>query len=213
MQQKRNKRSAQTAATTNDQDFSQQLQTWLDGDQPKTVGGLIEISADKSLALVCLVLMAVPALPVPTGGLTHVFEIIVMLLAIEMVVGRQTVWLPARWSKRPLGKALAKHTLPALIKRVAWLEARRSSRWPTLPERGLIHRLTGIFIFGLVVAAFFAPPFTGLDTLPSLGAVGLGLGLVLKDSRIWLLGLLVGALGVVVEIGLGGLLIAAIRRI
>ena len=47
------------------------------------------------------------------------------------------------------------------------------------------HRLSNI-VFGLLViagcvAAFFSPPFTGLDTLPALGVVLLSLAVLLKD--------------------------------
>ena len=35
--------------------------------------------------------------------------------------------------------------------------------------------LIGLFVFGLTLSAFLAPPFSGLDTLPSLGVVVIGL--------------------------------------
>jgi hypothetical protein len=50
-------------------------------------------------------------------------------------------------------------------------------------------------VIGGSVGAFFAPPFTGLDTLPALGVVLLSLGVLLKDflvvvvaARRWLRG-------------------------
>ena len=44
-----------------------------------------------------VLLLAVPALPLPTGGATHVFEVIAMLVALQLIVGRRQIWLPARW--------------------------------------------------------------------------------------------------------------------
>ena len=38
-----------------------------------------------------------PATPLPTGGVTHVFELITVLLG-AMVLGRRTIWLPERFS-------------------------------------------------------------------------------------------------------------------
>ena len=35
-----------------------------------------------------MILLGVPALPLPTGGVTHVFEVITVLLAAQLVVGR-----------------------------------------------------------------------------------------------------------------------------
>jgi hypothetical protein len=70
-------------------------------------------------------------------------------------------------------------------------------------------------VFGLLViagslAAFLAPPFTGLDTLPSLGTVLLSLGVLLEDFALVVLALIVGGAGVLVEIVLGK---AAVRGI
>jgi hypothetical protein len=69
------------------------------------------------------------------------------------------------------------------------------------------HRLSSI-VFGVLVlagsaGAFFAPPFTGLDTLPSLGVVLLSLAVLLEDVLVAAVAVLVGAAGVVLEIVLG----------
>jgi hypothetical protein len=53
-----------------------------------------------------------------------------------------------------------------------------------------------------VDGAFFAPPFTGLDTLPSLGVVLLSLGVLLEDFVV-VLGLVVGATGIVLTVVVG----------
>src|SRR6476660_4552503 len=76
---------------------SDQLEGWLGDDGPKTLGSLIDVFGEGSFAIVFVLLMAVPALPLPTGGVTHVFEVITMLLALELIIGRRTVWLPERW--------------------------------------------------------------------------------------------------------------------
>jgi hypothetical protein len=41
-----------------------------------------------------VLLLGPSALPLPTGGATHVFEIIAMLLALELIAGRDQIWLP-----------------------------------------------------------------------------------------------------------------------
>ena len=53
------------------------------------------------------------------------------------------------------------------------------------------------------VGAFLAPPFTGLDTLPSLGVVVLSLGVMLEDVLVVAVAVVVGVAGVVLEIVLG----------
>ena len=61
----------------------------------------------------------------------------------------------------------------------------------------------GLVVLGGTAGAFFAPPFTGLDTLPSLGVVLLALGVLLEDFLVVVAGLVVGVVGVALEIVLG----------
>ncbi len=46
-----------------------------------------------------MLLLGVPALPIPTGGATHVFELVAMLIALQLIAGRKEIWLPQRWRK------------------------------------------------------------------------------------------------------------------
>src|SRR5437868_14964161 len=82
--------------------LSDRLETWLLGPGRKTAGELIATFGQQTFAVLFVVLLAVPALPVPTGGVTHVLEIIAMLLALELVIGRRDVWLPERLCRREL---------------------------------------------------------------------------------------------------------------
>ena len=52
-------------------------------------------------------------------------------------------------------------------------------------------------------AAFLAPPFTGLDTLPALGVVLISLGVLLEDALIAAAGAILGVVGVALEVVLG----------
>ena len=102
--------------------FSDELEAWLRQPGRKTLGELIEVFEEKSFAIALLVLMITPALPVPTGGITHVFELITMLLALQMIVGRRTVWLPRRLLRRGLGPVVTAKAIPFIARRVRWFE-------------------------------------------------------------------------------------------
>src|SRR5450432_3120520 len=102
--------------------FSDQLETWLNSDGPKTVGDLGRVFSGKSFAVTILFLMFVPALPLPTGGITHVFEAITVVLAAQMVLGRRTIWLPQRWQRRELGAMTTGKAVPFMIRRIRWFE-------------------------------------------------------------------------------------------
>jgi len=183
--------------------ISDELERWLKSDGEKTLSSFIGIFEEKSFAIVFVLLLGVPALPLPTGGATHVFEVIAVLLALELIAGREEIWLPQRWRKLELAGARQQRFVTALMKVIRRLE--RLSR-PRL--RFLFgHRLSNI-VFGLLViagsaGAFLAPPFTGLDTLPALGVVLLSLGVLLEDFVVVIAALVVGVAGVTLEIVLG----------
>jgi len=189
--------------------LSDRLEGWYRRPEPKTVGSLIELFQEKSFAVLFLLLLAVSALPLPTGGVTHVFELIAMLLALELLAGRRTVWLPERWKRRELGTKGSDR----LLRWIRWLERHSRPRLGFLLENRLSTVFFGATVFVLTLTAFVAPPFTGLDTLPSLGVVLLSLGVLLDDSLVALVGLIVGAIGVVLVIVLGRLAYSGVESI
>ena len=187
---------------------SADLERWLDQGGDATLGALVERFGQKSFALVFVMLLGVPALPLPTGGATHVFELIAALLALELIAGRTEIWLPRRWSRIDLAGPHRQRFARALLAVIRRLERLSRPRLRVLFE----HRVSNVVFGGLVLAgslaAFLAPPFTGLDTLPALGVVLVSVGVLLEDIVIVLLGMAIGAIGVVLEIVVGS---AAVR--
>jgi len=193
--------------STVDRPLSDQLEAWFRGSGPRTVGGLIDMSGEKSFAVVFIVLMAAPALPLPTGGVTHVLEVVTMLVALQLIAGRKSIWLPESWKKLEVGGKSGQRFATKLVQQLRRLE--RVSR-PRL--RGLFrHRLSttvfGILVLALSLTAFVAPPFSGLDTLPALGVVLLALGVLLEDALIALIGAAIGAIGAILVVFLGSLVV------
>jgi hypothetical protein len=189
---------------------SDELERWLKGDGDKTLGGLIELFEEKAFALLFVLLLGVPALPLPTGGATHVFEVIAVLLALQLIAGRDEIWLPQRWRKLELAGRKQQRFLAGLMKMIRRLERFSKPRLRFLFDHRLSNIVFGLLVIGGSAGAFFAPPFTGLDTLPALGIVLLSLGVLLEDVIVVILALIVGVAGVLLEIVLGA---AAIKGI
>lgn len=182
---------------------SDQLERWLSGDGRKTVGSLIELFGEKSFAILFVVLLGVPALPLPTGGATHVFEIIAVLLALELIAGREQIWLPRRWCALELAGERRQRFIAGLMRMIRRLERLSKPRLRVLFDHRVSNIVFGLLVIGGSAGAFLAPPFTGLDTLPALGVVLLSLGVLLEDILVVLVALLLGAVGVILEILLG----------
>ena len=183
------------------------LDQWLSEDQPRTLGDLVDAFGEKGFAIIFIVLLSVPALPLPTGGVTHVFEAIAMLVAAQLVVGRRSIWLPARWRRLDLRGRAGERVLGALVRRIRWLERFSRQRLSYLTRARPARTLFGALVFVFSLAAFLAPPFSGLDTLPALGVVIMSLGVLLADFVLVAAGTLIGCLGVAAVIGLGGLVV------
>jgi hypothetical protein len=186
-----------------EQKVSVQLEEWFQSSRKKTMGDLVETFGPRSFAILFIVLMALPALPLPTGAVSHVLEVITMLLALELMVGRSEVWIPKRFQDRELKGLSGPKFSRALIKRIRWFEKFSKPRMAGLLENRLMNMAFGAAVFGLALTAFLSPPFSGLDTLPSLGVVVLSLGVLLGDIVIAAIGLTIGVLGIVVVVGLG----------
>ncbi|HLM64945.1 MAG TPA: exopolysaccharide biosynthesis protein [Acidimicrobiales bacterium] len=183
--------------------FSVELERWLGSDSPKTFGEMSDVFGEKGFAVTVLLLMSIPALPLPTGGITHVFEAITILLGIEMVLGRKTMWLPKRLRNRELGPIVAERAMPFIIKRVRWFEKRSRRRLPNLFRGREFTRVLGLVIIVFALAAGLAPPFSGLDTVPALGAVLVALAIILEDAVVLAVGVVVGTAGIVLMASIG----------
>ena len=193
--------------------LSDELERWLAGSGDKTLGGLIDTFGDKSFAVLFVVLLGVPALPLPTGGATHVFEVIAALIALELVAGRQEVWLPQRWRALELAGERQQRFIAGLMKLIRRLERISRPRLAFLFHQPLHRPVFGLLVIAGAAAAFLAPPFTGLDTLPALGVVLLSVGVLLQDILVVIAGVVLMAAGIVLEIVLGAAAVHGLRSL
>lgn len=205
--------SADGAADQGPAQVSDELEDWLAGDGDHTLGGLIEVFEEKSFALLFILLLGVSALPLPTGGATHVFDIIAVLVAAQLVIGRDRIWVPHRWRKIKLGGGKQERFINGLLKFIRFLERFSKPRLSFLFDHRLSNSVFGLLVIAGTAGAFFAPPFSGLDTLPSLGVVLISLGVLLEDIAIVVLGVVLGAGGIVLEITLGKAAASGIKKL
>ena len=133
--------------------LSDELQRWLGGDTEKTLGGLVDVFEERSFAILFIFLLGITALPpLPTGGVTHVSELIAMLLALQLIANRDRVWLPARWRGLELARDAHPRFVAGLMNTVRRLE--RISR----PRLRFVfgHRLSNVIFGALVIGGSLA---------------------------------------------------------
>lgn len=195
------------------QTFSDQLEQWLKSDARKSIGELGDVFAEKSFGVAIVLLMAVSATPIPTGGITLVFQIISALLGAQLVLGRRTIWLPRRWRHRELGGISTGKTMPFVVRLVRRLEKHSRPRWAGLFHQRLFMRLVGAVLMAFAITASFAPPLSGLEILPALGAVIVALAMILEDVVVFMVGLVVGVGGILLFVSVGAALVRLVRHI
>ena len=182
-----------------DDRLSDQLEALL-GEDHVTIGSLTDVLDERSFAVVLMVLMLPSALPIPTGGVTHVLEVFAALVALQMVVGRHELWLPRRLARKELGATFTDKAAPKLLRFIRWFERHARPRLAGLLDRRRVVSVLGAVLLVFVIGAFVAPPFSGLDTLPSLGVVVVCLGIVFAEGLIVVAGLAIGVVGLVLDV-------------
>jgi hypothetical protein len=193
--------------------FSDELERWLRSDGAKTLGALGEAFEEKSFAATILILMFVPALPLPTGGVTHVFEAVTVILAAQLLIGRRTIWLPERLARRELGATMTGRAIPFVLRWVTRVERLSRPRRARLFRQRWMLPVFGMIFIALAVAAALAPPFSGLDTLPAMGAIAVALAIIFEDVLLLAVGFVLGTTGVVLIVTIGAAIVHVLRNL
>ena len=192
--------------------FSSQLESWLKSKSPNTIDNLESVFGNRSFSIVFLLLMALPALPIPTGGITHVLLAVCMLLALEQICGLRRIWLPKFIRKRPLPGFFIKKLLPTLMRTIRKVEKFSKPRGTMLLQTRVFNSFAGFIILIAALSAFFAPPFSGLDTFPAFGAVVVSIGILVSDILFVIIGSLIVLAGIVLQVTVGTALFTAIKK-
>jgi hypothetical protein len=183
--------------------FSQELEDWLNGDAPKSLGSMADAFGEKSFAVVIMLLLFPSALPLPTGGLTDVFALIAALLALEMIVGARTIWLPQKLRHKQVGGSITGKAVPFIIRRIRKFESWSRPRLSGWFSNRWFARVHGALLLVCAAGTIVAPPFSGLDTLPALGGVAIALSIILEDVLVLGIGTLIGGGGIALIVTLG----------
>ena len=184
--------------------LGERLEAWIDAEGPKTVRGLLDRFGPQAFAMAFVLFAAPSALPIPTGGLTDVLNVIGVLIAVQLVIGRDEPWLPKRFADRELKSLRSDKTRRRLLGAIGRVEKVARPRFARTLQSPPGRVVFGLLVIVLLLAAIVAPPFIGLDTLPALGVVLISLGMLFGDALIVGVGIAVGAGGIGLMVALAG---------
>lgn len=172
----------------------------LDG-RDTTVGELVSLIGDRGFGLLLLVLSLPAALPLPAPGYATPFGLVMILLSFQMIAGRATPWVPARFARvrvpfSLLGFSVRNGRLP--LKAVELLVR---PRLQTLSRNRLFLSLVGVTI--LLMACSMSLPIPLTNTAPSFVIFMLAAGILEEDGLLLIGGILLAP----VAAGIAGLAI------
>lgn len=196
-------KAPQTTVAKKEVLFSAELESWLKDKDQKTLNDLENVFAERSFAIIILLLMALPALPIPTGGISHIFEIIALTVSAQMIIGKEKLWLPQKWRRKEISDKVQKAMIVPILKFVRFFEKFSKPRFGALIGSRFYTSISGIIISVFTIFAMGAVPFSGLDTLPAMGVVVICLSIILKDIILTPIGLILGTVGVALIISAG----------
>ncbi|MDZ7990789.1 MAG: exopolysaccharide biosynthesis protein [Nostoc sp. EfeVER01] len=168
---------------------------FFEEDRPSkvTLAEILLLAKERIFGFLLVILSLPSALPVPAPGYSTPFGILIFLLAIQLIAGAKTPWLPKRMMNHPMQLTTVQGFLKAGIPWLKRIEAiarpRLSYICTTLPGRVTI----GIAIALMAISMMI--PIPGTNTLPAMGIFVTSFGLSEDDGAISLGGLVMCVLG------------------
>ena len=163
-----------------------------------TVREIMAILQDRAFALLIVLLGLPNCLPMPPP-IPLVCGLLLALVAVQIVFGREAPWLPRQLLNRSMARTDVERAVGRAVPVFRRLE-RISRPRMTFLDTPLAMRLMGAVILVLSVGLLFAPPFVGQIPL-GLAVCLVGLGLVERDGFVVVGGLLIGSIGLTLSLG------------
>ncbi|MBF9194815.1 exopolysaccharide biosynthesis protein [Microvirga terrestris] len=163
-----------------------------------TVREIMAVLQDRAFALLVVLLGLPNCLPMPPP-IPLVCGLLLALVAVQIVFGREAPWLPRQLLNRSMARTDVERAVGRAVPVFRRLE-RISRPRMTFLDTPLAMRLMGAVILILSVGLLFAPPFVGQIPL-GLAVCLVGLGLVERDGFVVVGGLLIGTIGLTLSLG------------
>jgi hypothetical protein len=163
-----------------------------------TVREIMAVLQDRAFALLIVLLGLPNCLPMPPP-IPLVCGLLLALVAVQIVFGREAPWLPRQLMNRSMARTDVERAVGRAIPVFRRLE-RISRPRMTFLDTPLAMRLMGAVVLVLSLGLLFAPPFVGQIPL-GLAVCLVGLGLVERDGFVVVGGLLIGSIGLTLSLG------------
>ncbi len=160
--------------------------------QTVTLNEILGIAGERTFGFLFVLLALPSALPIPAPGYSTPFGILMLLLAVQLIVGRDQPWFPEKFRKQGFDRAKIKGLIE---KGIPWLQKIELVAKPRLTP--VCTSRTGQMVIGIAIALMSISmmiPIPLTNTLPAIGIFVTGFGLLDDDGAISLAGLTICAI-------------------
>ena len=143
-----------------------------------------------------LLLFTLPGLvPLPGVPAGMLFGTVIVLMSMQMMAGRESLWLPDWLGRRRIGRGVLLACLDGARKPLARLERWMRPRWSRLAGVHMLRPLSPlVFFMGLLIAL----PIPFGNVAPALALIAVSLGVLTRDGVAVGVGVIMAALSVLV---------------
>ncbi|MEM9948004.1 MAG: exopolysaccharide biosynthesis protein [Cyanobacteria bacterium P01_D01_bin.36] len=167
--------------------FSSQNATPAVRSDEVTLNEILEIAGERTFGFLFVLLSLPSALPIPAPGYSTPFGVVMFLLAAQLVIGREQLWLPEKFRKKGFDRTMVQGLIG---KGIPWLQKIELVARPRLT--GICTSRLGRTVIGIAIALMSISmmiPIPLTNTLPAIGIFVTGFGLLDDDGAISLAGL------------------------
>jgi len=167
-----------------------------DGDGPRiSFGEIVASLRNRAFGLSMLVFSLPCCLPMPPG-IPAACGFVIVVIALQMVVGRERLWLPRTLAARSIDRADLRRLVDRVLPYVQRLERICRPRFAAASER-LGEAVIGLIVIVLGVILILPIPILG-NVAPGIATAVIAIGVCERDGLIVLIGLLSAAVAIAV---------------
>jgi hypothetical protein len=129
--------------------------------------------------------MIIPSVP----GVSTVFGLLIMAVALQIAVGRRRIRLPGRLRRYSLSSAKVRTIIAKSLPAIARVERVVRTRWLPLTRGAALNTVGGLVA---VLALAMALPIPGANTPPAIACALMAIGIIERDGVVVALGVVAG---------------------
>lgn len=179
----------------------------IDTSRDMTIGELVDSLGERAFGALMFIFAVPNVIPTPPGT-SAILGLPLVILTWQVLVGRQTLWLPQLVRQRRISKEMLVTFVSKVTPVMARLERVLRPRFGIVVASNLAERVIGLVAFPLALILFLPIPFGNIP--PAAAIACLALGLAERDGLAVIVGYVLSAASVAILAAVSSALYAGV---